>query len=71
MARLSSVSNSKDVSKIKRPGIHSKNNTSKLKKSKNYKKAYRETLPFKYFIINIGFLSTLTSISFFIIFRFF
>jgi hypothetical protein len=25
----------------KRPGIHSKNNTSKLKNSKNYKKTYR------------------------------
>jgi hypothetical protein len=41
MAKFSSVSNVKDVSKIKRPGIHSKNNTSKLKKSKNYKKSYR------------------------------
>ncbi len=28
-------------SKRKRPGIHSKNNTSNSKKSKNYKKAYR------------------------------
>jgi len=27
--------------KKKRKGIHSKNNTSKSKKSKNYKKAYR------------------------------
>jgi hypothetical protein len=27
--------------KVKRPGVHSKNNTSGLKSSKNYKKAYR------------------------------
>ena len=27
--------------KISRPGIHSKNKTSKLKSSKNYKKSYR------------------------------
>ena len=27
--------------KKKRPGVHSKNNTSGLKSSKNYKKAYR------------------------------
>lgn len=27
--------------KVSRPGIHSKSKTSKLKKSKNYKKAYR------------------------------
>ncbi len=28
-------------SKISRPNIHSKNNSSKLKSSKNYKKLYR------------------------------
>ena len=27
--------------KIKRPGVHSKKKTSRLKTSKNYKKAYR------------------------------
>lgn len=27
--------------KKKRPGVHSKNNSSKLKSSKNYKKPYR------------------------------
>lgn len=27
--------------KVKRPGVHSKNGTSRLKSSKNYKKAYR------------------------------
>jgi len=27
--------------KVSRPGIHAKTKTSKLKKSKNYKKAYR------------------------------
>jgi hypothetical protein len=30
-----------DSSKTKRPGVHSKCRTSKLKKSKNYKKSYR------------------------------
>jgi len=30
-----------DSNKVKRPGVHSKCRTSKLKKSKNYKKAYR------------------------------
>ena len=30
-----------ETSKVKRPGIHSKKKTSKLKKSKNYKKMYR------------------------------
>lgn len=28
-------------SKIRRPGVHSKNNTSRLKGSRNYVKAYR------------------------------
>ena len=27
--------------KVRRPGVHSKNNTSQLKSSKNYKKPYR------------------------------
>lgn len=30
-----------ETPKKKRPGIHSKKRTSKLKKSKNYKKAYK------------------------------
>lgn len=28
--------------KVSRPGIHAKSKTSKLKKSKNYKKAYKK-----------------------------
>jgi hypothetical protein len=28
-------------SKVSRPGVHAKTKTSRLKKSKNYKKAYR------------------------------
>ncbi len=31
----------RDKAKKKRPGVHSKNNHSNSKKSKNYKKAYR------------------------------
>jgi hypothetical protein len=30
-----------DKPKVKRPGVHSKKKTSKLKSSKNYKKLYR------------------------------
>lgn len=30
-----------DKPKTKRPGVHSKNNSSVLKSSKNYRKAYR------------------------------
>lgn len=42
MAKATSTS-IKTYSKVKvsRPGVHSKTKTSKLKKSKNYKKAYR------------------------------
>lgn len=29
------------ATKVSRPGVHSKNKTSKLKSSKHYKKAYR------------------------------
>jgi hypothetical protein len=29
------------ATKVSRPGIHSKSKTSKLKKSKNYKKSYK------------------------------
>ena len=28
------------VNRVRRPGVHSKNNTSRLKSSKNYKKPY-------------------------------
>lgn len=39
---MANLSSSKlETVKKKRKGIHSKNNTSKSKKSKNYKKAYR------------------------------
>lgn len=40
MAKLAG-SGSMDKPKKSRPGVHSKNNTSKSKKSKNYKKKYR------------------------------
>jgi hypothetical protein len=30
-----------DKPKVSRPGVHAKSKTSKLKRSKNYKKAYR------------------------------
>ena len=36
-----STSKTLDNSKVKRPGVHSKKNTSALKTSKNYKKLYR------------------------------
>lgn len=39
MAR--SISSKEKVQKTKRPGIHSKNNTSSSKESKHYKKKYR------------------------------
>ncbi len=45
MAAIKSKSNSTstkiDKPKRKRPGVHSKSKTSKLKGSKNYKKLYR------------------------------
>ena len=37
----SSVSVKRDKPKVSRPGIHAKTKTSKLKKSKNYKKINR------------------------------
>lgn len=40
MARLI-VGGSLDTPKRKRPGVHAKSKTSKIKNSKNYKKAYR------------------------------
>ena len=42
MARkISALENAPSDHKVNRPGIHSKTKTSKNKKSKNYKKAYR------------------------------
>jgi hypothetical protein len=42
MAKVKSAPSATKVekSKVSRPGIHSKSKTSKLKSSKNYKKAY-------------------------------
>ncbi len=40
-AKVQSVPNHKSTPKVKRPGIHSKKKTSKLKTSKNYKKINR------------------------------
>ena len=42
MAKVKSASSTTKVEnpKVARPGIHSKSKTSKLKSSKNYKKAY-------------------------------
>lgn len=37
----SAVTSLRKTAKKKRPGVHSKKNTSVLKTSKNYKKAYR------------------------------
>lgn len=41
MAKGIATVNYNGGTKKKRPGIHSKNNTSKLKSSKNYVKSYR------------------------------
>ena len=41
MAKIYSTYKALETPKKKRPGIHSKNNISKSKKSKNYKKVYR------------------------------
>lgn len=42
MAKVKEASSKRLVKvKVSRPGIHSKTKTSKLKKSKNYRKAYR------------------------------
>jgi hypothetical protein len=38
MAKIINTSNFIATSKVKRPGIHAKSKTSKLKSSKNYKK---------------------------------
>lgn len=43
MAKTTTTSSTKSKGKVrkKRPGIHSKKNTSSSKKSRNYKKLYR------------------------------
>lgn len=41
MAKVKVVNYAPKDTKVSRPGVHSKTKTSKLKKSKNYKKAYR------------------------------
>ena len=41
MAKISTGGTYVDKSKTRRPGIHSKNNTSNLKQSKSYKKNYK------------------------------
>ena len=44
MAKSNTSSNSSvklSISKVSRPGVHSKTKTSKLKQSKNYKKSYK------------------------------
>ena len=41
MAKLKEGTTKLATTKVSRPGIHAKAKTSKLKKSKNYKKSYR------------------------------
>lgn len=41
MAKVSNVTTFKKKPKVKRPGVHSKNNSSKIKSSKNYVKPYK------------------------------
>ena len=41
MAKVKESSSKLVKVKVSRPGIHAKSKTSKLKKSKNYKKSYR------------------------------
>lgn len=41
MAKGLTLGNYLEKPKTKRPGVHSKKRTSKLKSSKNYRKAYR------------------------------
>ena len=41
MAKATSSFSFKETMKVSRPGVHSKSKTSRLKSSKNYKKAYR------------------------------
>lgn len=41
MAKKTLTTAKEETPAVKRPGVHSKKRTSKLKKSKNYKKAYK------------------------------
>lgn len=41
MAKVSALSVRMEKSKVRRPGVHSKCKSSKLKSSKNYRKSYR------------------------------
>lgn len=41
MAKISTLSVRMEKPKVRRPGVHSKCKSSKLKSSKNYRKAYR------------------------------
>jgi len=41
MAKKQLTTSKEETPAVKRPGVHSKKRTSKLKKSKNYKKAYK------------------------------
>lgn len=41
MAKLTNTVEKKVTPNVSRPGVHSKSQTSSLKTSKNYKKAYR------------------------------
>ena len=40
-AKTKSTVTKQETSKISRPGVHSKSKTSKLKRSKSYKKSYK------------------------------
>lgn len=42
MAKQITLSSKLDKPKVKRPGVHSKSKTSKLKTSRNYKKSYKK-----------------------------
>ena len=41
MAKVTNTAIKIEATKVNRPGVHSKSQTSSLKSSKNYKKAYR------------------------------
>ena len=41
MAKIKEGTTKLTTTKVSRPGVHAKAKTSKLKKSKNYKKSYR------------------------------
>lgn len=42
MAKQIAISSKLDKPKVKRPGVHAKSKTSKLKTSKHYKKSYKK-----------------------------